>query len=142
MQSEMQEKMWVKEERLRQLKNIISDGREGRPTTRRPATPLSSTSSNVSKAYIENCFVVSLTFMQAVCVIVFVLHLQVSSQTPRLAHKRRSRSAENLLSERKTLNKSRHISSSDYDLRQPTKKKSSTSATPLEVTFFVYLNSL
>ncbi|XP_076802728.1 kinesin-like protein KIF23 isoform X2 [Clavelina lepadiformis] len=102
MQSEMQEKMWVKEERLRQLKNIISDGREGRPTTRRPATPLSSTSSNVS------------------------------SQTPRLAHKRRSRSAENLLSERKTLNKSRHISSSDYDLRQPTKKKSSTSATPLE----------
>uniref|UniRef100_F7AYN4 Kinesin-like protein n=1 Tax=Ciona intestinalis TaxID=7719 RepID=F7AYN4_CIOIN len=39
-QAEMQEKMWVKDERLRQLKNIISTGREGRPTTRRCQTPL------------------------------------------------------------------------------------------------------
>uniref|UniRef100_H2YQZ1 Uncharacterized protein n=1 Tax=Ciona savignyi TaxID=51511 RepID=H2YQZ1_CIOSA len=36
-QTEMQEKMWVKDERLRQLKNIISTGggREGRPTAAR-----------------------------------------------------------------------------------------------------------
>uniref|UniRef100_H2YQY8 Kinesin-like protein n=1 Tax=Ciona savignyi TaxID=51511 RepID=H2YQY8_CIOSA len=50
-QTEMQEKMWVKDERLRQLKNIISTGggREGRPTAaRRCQTPLKQPISSVS----------------------------------------------------------------------------------------------
>ena len=111
-QTEMQEKMWVKDERLRQLKNIIADGkertparpdiREGRSLMRKPLTPLSATSSTTSS---------------------------VSSRT-RLAHKRRSRSAENLLSEndRKPLSTSKDKSNSENNLHQ--KKKKSTVLDP------------
>uniref|UniRef100_F7AYS1 Kinesin-like protein n=1 Tax=Ciona intestinalis TaxID=7719 RepID=F7AYS1_CIOIN len=50
-QAEMQEKMWVKDERLRQLKNIISTGREGRPTTRRCQTPLKQPISSAGEVF-------------------------------------------------------------------------------------------
>ena len=111
-QTEMQEKMWVKDERLRQLKNIIADGkervprtpdvREGRALTRRPFTPLSSAPSSSSS---------------------------VSSHT-RLAHKRRSKSAENLLTEkdRKLPNSLRDKSNSENNLHQ--KKKKSVALEP------------
>nr|CAB3259096.1 kinesin-like protein KIF23 [Phallusia mammillata] len=110
-QTEMHQKMWVKDEQLRQLKHIFTDGREprtgreGRPVTRRNLTPLPPATPTSS-----------------------------DSSRPRLGHKRRSRSAENLLKETKSLNKSRHISNSDNDLRQQkTKKKSSsTSVAPVE----------
>ena len=67
------------------------------------------------------------------CTVAFVRHNvifisvpeQESSQHARLAHKRRSRSAENLLSDSKSLNKSRH--NSENDLRKPKKKASGTS---------------
>ena len=124
-QTEMQERMWVKDERLRQLKNIIADGkernpprtpnirdrypprtpdmREGRPMTRQPLTPLSSTSSSSSN---------------------------VSYHT-RLGHKRRSRSAENLLStkDRKPAKSIRDRSISENNLHQ--KKQKSPALDPL-----------
>ena len=114
-QTEMQEKMWVKDERLRQLKNIIADGkernpqrtpdvREGRALLRRPLTPLTTPSSSSSS---------------------------VSSHT-RLAHKRRSRSAENLLTEkdRKPLSSSRDKSNSENNLHQKKKKSAGLDPAP------------
>ena len=104
-QTEMQEKMWVKDERLRQLKIIIADGkdkpvpktpdvREGRPVARRPLSSLTSTPSS-----------------------------STSSHT-RHAHKRRSRSAENLLSnrERKPANSKLDKSISENNLHRQQKK--------------------
>ncbi|XP_039267147.2 kinesin-like protein KIF23 [Styela clava] len=106
-QTEMQEKMWVKEERLRQLKSIIAEGREGRSMTRKAPMSTSSLATSESSG---------------------------SSRSQKLAHKRRSRSADNLLagaSNNKTpLNKSRRISTSDQDLRKtsrPPKKSVSSS---------------
>lgn len=111
-QTEMQEKMWVKEERLRQLKTIIaeSSGREGRPAARRAPMSTSSLASSETSA---------------------------STRSQKLAHKRRSRSAENLLAgtsnNKPSLNKSRKMSTSDQDLRkanrQPKKSVSSSIVT-------------
>nr|XP_002124655.2 kinesin-like protein KIF23 isoform X1 [Ciona intestinalis] len=87
-QAEMQEKMWVKDERLRQLKNIISTGREGRPTTRRCQTPLKQPISSAES----------------------------TSSSSHLSRKRRSRSAENLLSTHKHKNVNSSIHSSRKQL--------------------------
>lgn len=97
-QSQMQEKMWAKDERLRQLKSIMveSNSREGRPTTRRAALSNSTLPSAESGS-------------------------GESSRPSKLTRKRRSRSADNLLSER-TMNKSRRASNSSQDLCQTTPK--------------------
>uniref|UniRef100_H2YQY5 Kinesin-like protein n=1 Tax=Ciona savignyi TaxID=51511 RepID=H2YQY5_CIOSA len=80
-QTEMQEKMWVKDERLRQLKNIISTGggREGRPTAaRRCQTPLkqpissvSSVSGGFSAMSVQQC-----NYLSQICSSVGLSHAQ------------------------------------------------------------------